>query len=69
MSEFIHVCFANFRQPNDNTECPEVVWRNGKACRKCPVKEWYRNGWLKPQVDKDNKQIVENCRKERENTK
>lgn len=62
----VYLEIGKFSIPTDTSECSEVIWSVGKSCRKCPRKDCYRNGWLKPQVDKDNKKIVENRRKERE---
>jgi hypothetical protein len=56
----IFICGANFRVPTfgaDARECPEVMWSNGKSCRKCPKKDCYRNGWLVKQVTADNKKL------------
>jgi hypothetical protein len=53
---------ANFIEPTDTTECPEVMWSNGKSCRKCPKKDCYRNGWKLDQVTEDNQRIAFNVR-------
>jgi hypothetical protein len=47
---------AHFEIPGEY-ECREVIWSEGKSCRKCPLHECYRNGWHKNQVDKDNKRL------------
>lgn len=47
-----------FTEPTATRECREVIWSNGTACRRCPNKKCYRNGWLKKQVDADNRKIV-----------
>lgn len=54
----VFVCHGHFSQPTETEECYEVIWSNGKSCRKCPLKACYRNGWLKKQVDADNRKIV-----------
>ena len=57
MNDRIYVCFGKFTEPTADHECPEVVWSEGKACRKCPNKNCYRNGWTKKQVTEDNKKL------------
>jgi hypothetical protein len=58
MNNIICITGGSFTIPTDTTECREVIWSEGKSCRKCPLKECYRNGWLKSQVTADNKKIV-----------
>jgi hypothetical protein len=65
MNSAIFDC-GSFQIPTDLTECSEAFESMGKSCRKCPIKKCYRNGWLKKQVDEDNKRIslnIENKRK------
>ena len=58
MSEIIHISWARFEDPTETSECPEAMESLGRTCRNCPKKGCYRNGWLKPAVDADNKKIV-----------
>ena len=54
MSNPVFFEVGQFTGPTADHECSEVMWSNGTACRRCPVKSCYRNGWLKKQVDADN---------------
>jgi len=67
MSDNTFVCYG-FSVPTETAECYEVIWSNGRSCRKCPLKTCYRNGWLKPQVDTDNTKIVAANRKRNHET-
>jgi len=49
----MHLC--HFRTVPADKECLEAIWSQGRSCRTCFV-TCYRRGWLKAQVDRDNKQ-------------
>lgn len=56
MKTFVHLC--DFRsEPDLNAECLEVIWSEGRACKKCN-KTCYRSGWSKSLVDADNRTLV-----------
>ena len=55
MTYAIHLC--DFREEPGDTECWEVVWSVGRACRKC-YRECYRKGWEKARVMADNAERV-----------
>ena len=58
----LHVCGPHLRVPGKDGECPEAVWSQGRACRKCEHPSCYRVGWGKSNVDADNARLVrENC--------
>lgn len=50
------LCTGPATPPGDK-ECLEVIWSNGRACRKCEV-DCYRRGWLKAAVDRDNARFI-----------
>lgn len=48
------ICCDHVSPPTDEYECMEAVQSQGKACKKCDVKNCYRRGWEKWRVDADN---------------
>lgn len=44
--------------PNEKQECREAVNTQGWSCRKCERSDCYRQGWAKPDVDRDNRRLV-----------
>ena len=51
----VHIC--NFASEPKEFECYEAIWSFGKECKNCNV-TCYRKGWIKSQVDADNKKLV-----------
>ena len=51
MIDLISLC--DFRRPPAERECLEMIWSEGRACKRCPV-ECYRQGWSQHQVSLDN---------------
>ncbi len=57
----IHLC--TFRTvPAIGAECREMLWSEGRACRRCPV-DCYRRGWKRVQVFADNARMIEERRR------
>lgn len=55
MTYAIHIC--DFRSEPGDTECWEVVWSEGKACKDC-YRDCYRKGWTATRVLADNEKRV-----------
>jgi tRNA A22 N-methylase len=51
----IHVCDFRYSVKGDG-KCYELVWSNGKSCRKCYVKDCPYCGKLKKELDKEMKE-------------
>lgn len=53
----LHVCSSE-SPPTDDHECRAAVWSQGRACKKCPIAECYRQGWAHSRVTVDNMRRV-----------
>jgi len=58
MNNIVFIDCGQFTPPTAGHECYEVIWSNGRSCRRCPNKDCYRNGWLKKAVTEDNKKLI-----------
>ena len=50
------VCVGSQHEPGE-TECREMIWSAGRACKKCKVK-CYRADWSESEVRADNAKLV-----------